>query len=139
MRRPIATLLICALAACGGGLTSDGTITDPNAGGTGPNITGSYTLKTVDGTNVPVTLGDSAILSGLLTVSSTGWQQVIVVRYAKGGSQAAAGDSLPLSGGYSATATTVTFTNGGSTVYEGTWTSTSFSLKSNGNTFVFSK
>jgi hypothetical protein len=33
----------------------------------------------------------------------------------------------------------VTFTNGGNTVYEGTWTSTSFSLKSNGNTFVFSK
>ena len=137
MRRSVATLLICALAACGGGLTSD--ITTGPTGGTGPNITGSYTLKSVDGTNVPVTLGDSTILSGLLTVSDSGWQQVIVVRYAKGGSQATAGDSLPLSGRYSANATTVTFTDGSTTIYQGTYTPTSFSLKANGNTFVFSK
>ena len=88
---------------------------------------------------MPVTLGDSTILSGLLTVTAGGWQQVIVVRYANGGSQTAAGDSLPLSGGYAANATTVTFTAGGTTVYDGTYTSTSFSLKANGNTFVFSK
>jgi hypothetical protein len=139
MRRPIVTLLVCALAACGGGLTSDGTVTDPNGGNTGPNLSGNYTLKSVDGTNVPVTLGDSTILSGLLTLNATGWQQVIVVRYAKGGSQSAAGDSLPLAGSYSATASTVMFTNGGTTVYDGTYTSTSFSLTSNGNTFVFTK
>jgi len=137
MRRPIAIVLTCVLAACGGGISSD--LTTGPSGGTGPNITGSYTLKSVDGTVVPVTLGDSTILSGLLTVSDSGWQQVIVVRYAKGGGQTAAGDSLPLSGRYSATATSVTFTDGSSTVYAGTYTSTSFSLKSNGNTFVFSK
>lgn len=138
MRRSVSIVLVCLLAACGGGVSSDIT-TGPSGGSTGPNITGSYTLKTVDGTNVPVTLGDSTILSGLLTVSDSGWQQVIVVRYAKGGSQATTGDSLPLSGRYAANATSVTFTDGSTTIYQGTYTSTSFSLKSNGNTFVFSK
>jgi hypothetical protein len=137
MRHAIATLLACTLAACGSSLLTD---TGAPPGGTGgPSLAGSYTLRTVDGKPVPAVMGDSTILSGLLTVSDSGWQGLIVVRYAQGGSQATPGDSLPQSGRYVVSGATVTFLDGGATAYRGTFTSTSFNLTSPTSSFVFTK
>ena len=136
MRRIVAILLTSTLAACGSS-SSDGT-TDPT-GTTGPNLSGSYTLRTVDGKPVPAVMGDSTIVSGLLTVADSTWNQVIVVRYGAGGSQGAAGDSLPLSGRLVVNGATVTFLESGATAFQGTYTSTSFSLTSKTSTFVFAK
>jgi hypothetical protein len=139
MRRIVAILLTSTIAACGSS-SSDGT-TDPTgtSGTTGPNLSGSYTLRTVDGKPVPAAIGDSTILSGLLTVADSTWNQIIVVRYGAGGSQGAAGDSLPLSGRLLVNGATVTFLESGATAYQGSFTSTSFSLTSKTSTFVFAK
>ena len=136
MRRAFAALLAFTLAGCGASVNSDST-TGPVGGGL--NITGSYTLRSVDGQPLPAAAPDSTVLSGLLTVSDSGWSQVIVVRYAKGGSGSAAGDTLPLAGRWKVDGSTVTFDDGGTLIYSGTYSTTGFNLSSKTSTLVFSK
>jgi len=136
MRRVVAALLALALTACGSSLGDNGTPTGPSGSALS---SGTYTLRSVDGKLLPAAATDSTVLSGLLTVSDSGWSQVIVVRYAQGGSGSAAGDSLPLSGRWRVDGSTVTFDDGGSPVYVGTYTATEFNLASKTSTLVFSK
>jgi hypothetical protein len=138
MPRFIATLLACTLVACGSSGT-DAATTGP-VGNTRPNLSGSYTLKSVDAKTLPATLGDSTILSGLLTVRDSTWTQVIVLRYAQGGS-GAAGDSLVEDGRWDVGAgSKITLFGLGTTeLYSGTYSSTGFTLSSKASTLVYAK
>lgn len=139
MRRAIATLIVLtSLAGCGSS-GSDGT-TGPGGPTGGVSISGVYLLKTVDSKPLPATLSDSTFLSGQLTVTDSGWRQILVVRYAQGGA-AAAPDTLPSAGRYSVSGSAVTFRDAGlSTVLSGSYTSTAFNLTTKtGTLLVFAK
>ena len=120
-----ACLALGSLAACGGG-SSDAT-TGPS-GGSGAPIVGSYTLKLVDSKPLPATFADSSLESGTLVVTDSGWTQTTVVKYRVGGSANPNGDTLSLGGGWAVTGSSVTLLDAGSTVYTGTFTSTSMTL-----------
>ena len=139
MRRVIVTLLACALAACDSGKSTDAGTTLP-LGNTRPNLSGSYTLKTIDAKPVPATVADSTIVSGLLTMRDSTWTQVIVVRYTAGGG-ATPGDSLIEEGRWNVGAgSSITLTDAGSTeLYTGTYSSTGFTLSSKTSTLVYAK
>ena len=139
MRRVITALVALGLIACGSSSDSNGTPTGPAGTTGGVNLSGSYTLKSVDGKPLPAVAPDSTVLSGLLTVTDSTWSQVIVVRYARGGSGSAAGDSLPLAGKWRVSGSTVFFEDGGDAVYQGTYGSTGFNLTSKTSTLVFAK
>ena len=127
MRRVVVTTLFASsLAAC----WSSGTDGPTEPGGrTGPNISGTYTLKTVDNKALPAVSGDSTFLSGRIVINDSTWTQTIVVRYAQGGSGMAAGDSLIQAGLWTTTPTAVKLLDfGASEVYAGTLASNGFTL-----------
>lgn len=110
MRAPLLGLALLTLA-CG----SDAS-TAPN----GPNLNGTYVLKTADNKNLPVAYADSSIVSGQLVVSDSGWSQITVVLYKAGGS--ANGDTLTQAGFWSAKGNDLTFYDlGNTTTYTGTY------------------
>ena len=138
MRRVTTTLLACALAACGSSSSDAGTNPSPTAS-TRAAITGSYSLKSVDGKAIPATLADSTILSGLMVLGDSTWRQTLVVRYAQGGS-GAAGDTLIEAGIWTTdTGSRLTLLEGSSQLYVGTYTITGFTLTSKTSTFVYTK
>ena len=120
----LASLALASLAACGG--SSDAT-TGPSGGSSAP-IVGSYTLKLVDSKPLPGTFADSSLESGTLVVTDSGWTQTTVVKYRVGGSGNPNGDTLSLGGGWAVTGSSVTLLDAGSTIYTGTFTSTSMTL-----------
>ena len=65
---------------------------------------------------------------GTLVVTDSGWTQTTVVKYRVGGSANPNGDTLSLGGGWAVTGSSVTLLDAGSTVYTGTFTSTSMTL-----------
>jgi hypothetical protein len=134
MHRVVATLFALSLAACG----SSGTDTPTAPGGrTGPDISGTYILKTVDNKALPVVSGDSTFLSGQIVISDSTWKQTVVVRYAQGGSGSAAGDSLVQAGLWTTTPSTVRlFDYGLGETYTGTLTSNGFTLTSKTSTLL---
>jgi hypothetical protein len=141
MRRSIATLatlLACTLTACGssGAAIDFGTNAPPAV--TRPNLSGSYTLRSIDAKPLPATLGDSTITSGLLVMADSTWKQTIVVRYAQGGS-GAPGDSLIEAGKWITSGANVTLMSGGEDLYTGPYTSTGFTLSSKTSTLVYTK
>lgn len=138
MRRAVATLLACALAACGSAGSTE--TTPPPSGSTRANIAGTYTLKSVDGKPVPATLADSTIVSGVLALADSTWRQTFVVRYAQGGS-GAAGDSLFESGIWNTSAgSKLTLLDvDASELYVGTYSLAGFTLSSKTSTFVYAK
>jgi hypothetical protein len=134
MRRAAITLFALLLVACG--KTSSGGPTQPG-GRTGPNISGTYTLKTVDGKSLPTVSGDSTFLSGLMVINDSVWTHTVVVRYAQGGSGAAAGDSLVQAGPWTTTPTTVTLLDFGlNAAYTGTLTSNGFTIATKTSTLL---
>ncbi|MDB4883372.1 MAG: hypothetical protein JWL95_2138 [Gemmatimonadetes bacterium] len=139
MRRAIATLLACALTACGS-TTSTGTQNPPPTVSTRANISGSYTLKSVDGKALPATVADSTFVSGLLTLADSTWRQTLVVRYAQGGS-GAAGDTLIESGIWNTDAGSklTLFDLGSSELYVGTYGASGFTVSSKTSTLVYAK
>jgi hypothetical protein len=114
-------LALVTLAACGSS-------SDSSTGlGTGPNLNGTYFLKTADNKTLPVAYADSSLVSGQLVMSDSGWSQTTVVLYKAGGS--ANGDTLKLAGFWSASGTSLTLYDfGNSTTYTGSYTSTGISL-----------
>jgi hypothetical protein len=139
MRRVvIPTLLACALSACGSNGAADLGIAP--GGNSRPNLSGSYTLKTVDAKPVPATVADSTILSGLLTMRDSTWTQVVVVRYTASGA-GTPGDSLIEEGRWNVgTGSSITLTDAGSTeLYTGTYSGTGFTLSSKTSTLVYAK
>ena len=134
MRRVAITLFALSLVACGSS-GSDGP-TEPG-GRTGPNISGTYTLKTVDGKPLPTVSGDSTFVSGLMVINDSTWTQTVVIRYAQGGSGAAAGDSLIEKGPWTTTPSTVKlFDFGLNEVYTGTLGSNGFTLATKTSTLL---
>jgi hypothetical protein len=132
MRRVVITLFASSLVACGSS-GSDGT-TGPS-GRTGPNISGTYTLKTVDGKPLPTVSGDSTFLSGLMVINDSTWTHTVVVRYAQGGSGAAAGDSLIQKGPWTTTPSSVKLLDFGlNEVYTGPLTSNGFTISTKTST-----
>jgi hypothetical protein len=128
----LTSLALAGLSACGG---SSDCATNPTGGGcTGQSSTsnapilGSFSLKLVDSKPLPVAFADSSIESGTLVVTDSGWKQTTVVKYVAGGSGNPNGDTLSLGGGWAVTGSTVTLLDAGSTVYTGTFTSTSITL-----------
>ena len=128
----LASLAVAALAACGGSgvdcatsPTSSGCT--GSSGGSAP-IVGSYTLKLVDGKAPPAAFADSSLESGTLVVTDSGWVQTTVVKYVAGGSGNPNGDTLSLGGGWKVTGSNVELLSANSTVYTGTFTSTSMTL-----------
>src|SRR4051812_27334730 len=120
----LASLALASLAACGGSSDSG---TGP-AGGSNSAIVGSYTLKLVDSKALPGTFADSSLESGTLVVTDSGWTQTTVVKYRVGGSGNPNGDTLSLGGNWAVTGSNVTLFDAGSTMYTGTFTSTSVTL-----------
>jgi hypothetical protein len=120
MRASLFALAFLTLAGCGGS-------SDTSTGPSGPNLNGTYTLKTVDNKALPVAFADSSLLSGELVVSDSGWTQTSVVLYKTGGS--ATGDTLKLAGFWAANGTNLTlFDLSNTTTYTGTYSSTSTNL-----------
>lgn len=120
MRASLLALVVFTLTACGGS-------SDSSTGPSGPNLNGTYTLKTVDNKTLPVAFADSSLLSGELVVSDSGWTQTSVVLYKAGGS--ANGDTLKLAGYWAASGSNLTlFDLGNTTTYTGTYTSTGITL-----------
>ena len=135
MRRVVTMLFASLLLACGSSGT-DGP-TGPGGGRTGPNISGTYTLKTVDGKPLPTVSGDSTFVSGLLVVNDSTWTQTVVVRYAQGGSGAAEGDSLITAGPWTTTPSTVKlFDFGLNEIYTGSLASNGFTLSTKTSTLL---
>ena len=121
MRRPLLTLALFTLAACG---SSSDSGTGP---GLGSSLNGTYTLKTVDNKTLPVAFADSSLLSGQLVMTDSGWSQISVVLYKAGGS--ANGDTLKLAGVWAGTGTNLTFWDFGiNTQYTGTISSAGITL-----------
>ena len=120
----LASLALACLTACGG--SSDAT-TGPSGGSSAP-IVGSYTLRLVDSKPLPATFADSSLESGTLVVTDSGWKQTTIVKYRVGGSGNPNGDTLSLGGGWAVTGSNVTLLDAVSTVYTGTFTSTSVTL-----------
>jgi len=119
MRVSLLALALLTLAACGG--SSDST------GPSGPNLNGTYTLRSVDNKTLPVAFPDSSLLSGELVVSDSGWTQTSVVLYKAGGS--ANGDTLKLAGFWTANGSNLTlFDLSNTTTYTGSYTSTGINL-----------
>jgi hypothetical protein len=127
-----ASLALIGLAACGG--SSDcsqnptGSTCTGNTGGSGAPILGSYTLAQVDSKPLPGVSSDSSIESGTLVVTDSGWKQTTVVKYRVGGSGNPNGDTLSNAGGWLVSGSSVELQTGNSTVYSGTFTSTSMTL-----------
>ena len=120
MRASLLALGLFALAACGGS-------SDSGTGPGGPNLNGTYTLKTVDNKALPGVFADSSLLSGELVVSDSGWTQTSVVLYKAGGS--ATGDTLKLAGFWAASGTNlILFDLSNTTTYTGSYTSTAINL-----------
>lgn len=120
MRAPLLALALLTFAACGGS-------SDSSTGPSGPNLSGTYTLKSVDNKTLPVAFADSSLLAGELVVTDSGWTQTSVVLYKAGGS--ATGDTLKMAGFWMANGTSLTlFDLGNSTTYTGTYTSTGITL-----------
>jgi hypothetical protein len=120
----LASLALASLTACGGSSDSG---TGPS-GGSNSAIVGSYTLKLVDSKALPGTFADSSLESGTLVVTDSGWTQTTVVKYRVGGSGNPNGDTLSLGGNWAVTGSNVTLFDAGSTMYTGTFTSTSVTL-----------
>ena len=121
MRAPVLGLTLLTLAACGGSSDSG---TGP---GGGPNLNGTYALKTVDGKALPVAFTDSTLTGWQLVMSDSGWSQISVVLYKAGGS--ANGDTLKLGGFWTASGSNLTlFDFGNTTTYTGTYSSTGITL-----------
>ena len=134
MRRVVATLFALSLVACGSSGTDGPTLP---GGRTGPDISGTYTLKTVDNKPLPTLSGDSTFLSGRVIITDSTWTQTIVVRYTQGGSGNAAGDTLIQAGLWTTTPTTVRLLDFGlSETYAGTLTSNGFTLTSKTSTLL---
>jgi len=134
MRRVVATVFALSLVACRSSDT--GGPTEPG-GRTGPDISGTYTLRTVDSKALPAISGDSTFLSGQIVINDSTWKQTIVVRYAQGGSGTAAGDSLIQGGLWTTTPSTVKLLDLGlSEVYTGTLTSNGFTISSQTSTLL---
>ena len=111
----LAVAAMLALAACGGSSDTTGLIE-------GPNLDGTYDLKSVDNKTLPVAFTDSTLQGGRLVMSDSGWSQISAVLYAAGGSPT--GDTLKLAGFWSASGTSLTlFDFGNNTTYTGTFTS----------------
>jgi hypothetical protein len=120
MRASLLALALLTLAACGGS-------SDTGTGPSGPNLNGTYTLKSVDNKALPGVFADSTIQSGELVVSDSGWTQTSVVLYKTGGS--ANGDTLKLAGFWTANGTNLTlFDLSNTTTYTGSYTSTGINL-----------
>lgn len=133
MRRVVTALFASLLIACGSS-DSDGP-TQP--GQTGADIRGTYTLAMVDNKALPAVSGDSTFLSGRMVISDSTWSQVVVVRYAQGGSGTAEGDSLTQGGFWTTTATTVRLLDYGLTeVYSGSIVTNGFTLSTNTSTLL---
>jgi hypothetical protein len=141
MRRAVVILVASMLVACGGSSLADVTL-GPPGGTTNPTgLAGTYTLKTVDGKALPAASGDSTFLSGRIVLTDTTWNQIIVVRYAAGGSGTAAGDSLMEAGRWTTSNGKISLLEAGSNeIYTGTLTSGGFSLTTKTSTLlVYSK
>ena len=120
MRVPLFGLVFLTLLACGGS-------SDSGTGPDGPNLNGTYELKTVDGKTLPAAFADSSLVSGRLVMSDSGWSQVSVVQYKAGGS--ASGDTLKLAGFWAANGSNlILFDFGSTTTYTGTYSSTGINL-----------
>jgi hypothetical protein len=117
MRAPLLGLALLTLA-CG---------SDASTGPSGPNLNGTYVLKTADNKSVPVAYADSSIVSGQLVVTDSMWSQITVVLYKAGGS--ANGDTLTSGGYWSAKGSDMTFYDfGNTTTYTGTYTATGINV-----------
>jgi len=117
MRVPLLGLAILTLA-CG---------SDSGTGPNGPNLDGTYVLKSVDSKSLPVAFADSSIVSGQLVMSDSGWSQISVVQYKVGGT--ADGDTLKLAGFWSANGNTLTLYDfGNTTTYTGSYNGTAIIL-----------
>jgi hypothetical protein len=117
MRAPLLGLALFTLA-CG----SDSS-TAPN----GPNLNGTYVLKSADNKSLPVAYADSSIVSGQLVMSDSGWSQITVVLYKAGGS--ANGDTLTQAGFWTAKGSDLTFYDfGNTTTYTGSYSGTGINV-----------
>jgi hypothetical protein len=127
MRAALLSLALVALAACDNASDS--------ATGPGSSLNGTYDLKAVDNKALPVAFADSSLLGGRLTMTDSGWSQVSVVLYKAGGS--AAGDTLKLGGFWTATGSSLTLYDfGTTTTYTGTYTSTGITLTTKTSTVL---
>jgi len=107
MRRLVGSALLVMLAACGGDSTG------PNA-----DVTGNYTLRTVNGGNVPAvvyqdTLEKDELTSGNITLNADKtWTGLLSARITDLTSGAANTFSAPASGTYTNASGTLTLTDG---------------------------
>lgn len=117
MRAPLLGLALFTLA-CG---------SDSSTAPTGPNLNGTYVLKSADNKSLPVAYADSSIVSGQLVMSDSGWSQITVVLYKAGGS--ANGDTLTQAGFWTAKGSDLTFYDfGNTTTYTGTYSGTGINV-----------
>ena len=106
MRRSIGAVLVALLVACGGDATG------PNA-----SVAGSYSLKTVNGANVPVVVFQDAqekdeLTAGNISLSTNNsWTGTLTVRFTDLSNGASDTETAPAHGTYTTSGSSITLTD----------------------------
>lgn len=130
-----ATVLAFATVACGGG--SDGPTAPTQA-----SLAGTWDLKTVNGSNLPFTMGQLGadkveLTSSVLTVSGASFAEIYTTRETING--VVTNYSYSDAGSYTINGTAVTFTYNSGEGGTGTVSGNTFTLAEGGFSFVYQK